>query len=134
MIVDPWGKILAECDPEKELDVAVAEIDVEKIHSVRKNMPCLEHRRSDIYSLAALKLKRNDFTSNFMFQTFPIPEETIFYESQHSLAFCNIRCVVIGRILFNIKYIVQEVLTIISLTLKTKYIYRCSSSVAKTSS
>lgn len=43
MIVDPWGRILAEC-PEGE-GVAVAEIDPEVVRSIRAGLPSLAHRR-----------------------------------------------------------------------------------------
>ena len=43
MIVDPWGKILARA-PDKECFIA-AEIDLEYLHKVRRELPCLAHRR-----------------------------------------------------------------------------------------
>lgn len=67
---------------------------------VRSNMPCLEHRRNDIYSLHPLEISIPEPTKEFLFQTFPIPISTIFYETEHSISFTNIRCVVKGRILF----------------------------------
>ena len=42
MIIDPWGKIL-DC-VEKGSGVAIAEIELEKQKTLRKNFPCLEHR------------------------------------------------------------------------------------------
>ena len=47
MIVDPWGKILAEI-PEGE-GLALAEIDLDHLEQVRQNLPCLKNRRSDVY-------------------------------------------------------------------------------------
>ena len=47
MIVDPWGKVLAEI-PEGE-GLAMAEIDLDYLDQVRANLPCLEMRRSDLY-------------------------------------------------------------------------------------
>lgn len=44
LIVDPWGKILAEGSPNKEA-VIVAEVDLEYLRKVRKNLPALEHRK-----------------------------------------------------------------------------------------
>lgn len=104
MIVDPWGKILAECQENSELDVAIAEIDLDKIEKIKLNMPCFNHRRHDIYSLTPLEYKNEipkKQIEKFMFSKFEIPNETIFYESDKSLAFTNIRCVVPGRILFS---------------------------------
>jgi len=47
MIVDPWGTVIAQC-PETT-GIAVAEIDLELLEKVRKNMPCENHRRDDLY-------------------------------------------------------------------------------------
>ena len=44
LIIDPWGKILA--DGGKETGVSMAEIDMEKVTSIRKQMPSLEHDRN----------------------------------------------------------------------------------------
>lgn len=44
MIIDPWGRIVAEC---REGDgVAVADIDPAEIARVRQQLPSLEHRRA----------------------------------------------------------------------------------------
>lgn len=47
MIVDPWGKILCEIDEGQGL--AMAEIDFDYLAQARQNLPCLEHRRTDLY-------------------------------------------------------------------------------------
>ena len=50
LVVDPWGTIVAECKEEgEEVDaaagsLAVAEIDLDFLHSVRERMPVAEHR------------------------------------------------------------------------------------------
>ncbi|XP_047359555.1 nitrilase and fragile histidine triad fusion protein NitFhit [Vespa velutina] len=49
MIIDPWGTILAQCA--EKIGVAVAEIDLDLLAKIRKNMPCEQHRRTDLYSL-----------------------------------------------------------------------------------
>lgn len=100
LIVDPWGKVVAECDQAVVPDVAFTEIDPSKIESVRNNMPCFEHRRDDIYQIRSLinPLKTN-VQKDFMFGPHVIPKETVFYESVHSFAFTNIRCVVPGHVL-----------------------------------
>ncbi|KAL7292399.1 deaminated glutathione amidase [Trichogramma pretiosum] len=54
MIIDPWGTIIAQC-MEKQ-GVAVAEIDLDIIDKVRRNMPNEQHRRTDLYP-AILPLK-----------------------------------------------------------------------------
>ncbi|KAL8655503.1 MAG: hypothetical protein Q9226_003030 [Calogaya cf. arnoldii] len=49
MIVSPWGDIVAELGGEKkdEPEIAVGEIDLEKMEEIRKEMPLL--RRMDVY-------------------------------------------------------------------------------------
>lgn len=49
MIIDPWGTVLAQCA--EKIGIAVAEIDLDLLAKIRKNMPCKEHRRKDLYSL-----------------------------------------------------------------------------------
>lgn len=44
LIVDPWGKILVEGSANKE-QVIVADVDLEYLRKVRKNLPALEHRK-----------------------------------------------------------------------------------------
>ncbi|MCF2970896.1 carbon-nitrogen hydrolase family protein [Synechococcus sp. Nb3U1] len=44
MILDPWGVILADAGGEKP-GVAIAEIDPERLQSVRRQMPSIQHRR-----------------------------------------------------------------------------------------
>ncbi|OGI13235.1 MAG: hypothetical protein A3I68_02280 [Candidatus Melainabacteria bacterium RIFCSPLOWO2_02_FULL_35_15] len=44
LIVDPWGKILAE-GPANGETVIFADIDLEYLKQVRKNLPALEHRK-----------------------------------------------------------------------------------------
>lgn len=95
---------MAQCDNSKDVDVATAEIDLTVIDKVRGNMPCLEHRRNDIYSLVPVDMKGIRFTEAFLFQTYPIHVDTIFYETEHSVAFTNVRCVVNGRILLMLLY------------------------------
>lgn len=96
-MVDPWGKIIAKCDNSKEVDVAVTDIDLGIAVKVRQNMPCFEHRRNEIYSLSVVPEKLQPPNTEFVFEKYTIPNETIFHQSDHSLAFTNIRCVVPGR-------------------------------------
>ncbi|KAL2914778.1 Carbon-nitrogen hydrolase [Polyrhizophydium stewartii] len=51
MIVDPWGKIVAACGENKE-DVQVAEIDLDYLEAIRRDMPVESHRRHDVYTLS----------------------------------------------------------------------------------
>ncbi|CCA73038.1 probable NIT2-nitrilase [Serendipita indica DSM 11827] len=66
MIVDPWGTILAQCkefdnsansQPEvnssgEEDDLAIAEIDLDYLTQVRREMPLWDQRRADVYNLS----------------------------------------------------------------------------------
>lgn len=101
MVVNPWGTILGEANPDQDLDVVVAELDFGKLQSVRANMPCFEHRRDDVYNLstrAGLPYASGATAKEkFSFGGIEIPPETIFYVSEHCFAFTNIRCVVPGR-------------------------------------
>jgi predicted amidohydrolase len=45
MIVDPWGRVLAEC-PDGD-GIAVADIDPAEVIRVRQQLPSLEHRRPE---------------------------------------------------------------------------------------
>ncbi len=44
LIVDPWGKVLAEASADKE-EVIFAEIELDYLEKIRKNLPALEHRK-----------------------------------------------------------------------------------------
>lgn len=43
MIIDPWGEILAMV--EQGPGVAIADLDLDKLHSLRKSFPALQHRK-----------------------------------------------------------------------------------------
>lgn len=48
MIVNPWGEVLAKLgDEHKEPQIATAEIDLDLLSKIRKEIPLL--RRTDIY-------------------------------------------------------------------------------------
>ena len=44
MIVDPWGKVIAEADTEP--DLVLANIDLDYLESIRRRLPALEHRKA----------------------------------------------------------------------------------------
>ena len=50
--VDPWGTILAQMD-EKE-GICNVELDLEYVEKVRRELPLLAHRRTDLYELRRL--------------------------------------------------------------------------------
>lgn len=47
MIVDPWGKILAEAQTGEE--IIYADIDLNILNKVRQELPVLKHRRPELY-------------------------------------------------------------------------------------
>ena len=49
MIVNPWGKIIAEAGYDEEL--IIAEINLEEIATIREELPIIKNRRTDLYSL-----------------------------------------------------------------------------------
>ncbi len=49
MIVDPWGLVLAQAQDRP--GVIVADIDLEQIERVQRQIPCMEHRVSQLYQL-----------------------------------------------------------------------------------
>ena len=46
MIVDPWGVVVAQCGEGE--GVAIADIDLTYLDSVRANMPVQHHRNRDV--------------------------------------------------------------------------------------
>lgn len=116
-VVDPWGKILIECDKD---DTSVPQcrtttVSLESLANIRSRLPCFEHRRNDVYALAPIQMitadksvekTNSDFspipveeeaTPYFLFEKYPVPQSTTFLETPLSLAFTNVRCVVPGR-------------------------------------
>jgi len=49
MIVDPWGTVIARA-AETEMAV-VAEVSLDRLRQVRESLPCLQHRRPDVYMM-----------------------------------------------------------------------------------
>lgn len=49
MVVDPWGRIIAEAGEEE--GIIYAELDFEQLEQIRQQLPLLEHRRQDLYQL-----------------------------------------------------------------------------------
>lgn len=48
MIINPWGQVLAQAQDEPT--VLVSEIDLAEIEHVRAQIPCLQHRRPEVYN------------------------------------------------------------------------------------
>jgi predicted amidohydrolase len=58
MIVDPWGTVLA-CAPDT-VGVTVADLDFERQHRLRSELPALSNRRPDVYRLEKRQHGRSD--------------------------------------------------------------------------
>ena len=52
IVCDPWGTVLRQCD-EKE-QVAVTTLDMERVDAIRRQLPLLSARRTDVYELRKL--------------------------------------------------------------------------------
>ncbi|KAJ1893893.1 Carbon-nitrogen hydrolase, partial [Kickxella alabastrina] len=50
MIVDPWGSVVARCPRNSnEPEVALAEINLDFLEKVRREMPVFNHKRTDVF-------------------------------------------------------------------------------------
>ena len=47
MIIDPWGRVLAELP--QQVGVITARVDLDALQSMRTQLPCLHHRRPDLF-------------------------------------------------------------------------------------
>lgn len=50
MIIDPYGRILAEAGSDGET-VIISTLDIDLLENIRKEMPLFQHRRKDLYEL-----------------------------------------------------------------------------------
>ncbi|MFZ5646661.1 MAG: carbon-nitrogen hydrolase family protein [Bacillota bacterium] len=53
MIVDPWGDVISRAGEGEQ--VIIGEISRERIEKIRRELPLLKHRRTDIYSIERIK-------------------------------------------------------------------------------
>lgn len=53
MVVDPWGCVLAQCGQGPGL--CCAEIDLDYLRQVRRQMPLAQHRRHDLYGTVCIR-------------------------------------------------------------------------------
>jgi len=53
LIVNPWGQIIYEAQEYEA--ILYGEIDLEKVNTVRKELPLLKHRRLDVYDIKLVK-------------------------------------------------------------------------------
>ncbi len=50
-IVDPWGSVIAEANDGEEETLLVAQVDLEFLERLRREMTIQNHRRADVYTL-----------------------------------------------------------------------------------
>lgn len=50
IVVSPWGRVVAQLDAGE--DRLLAEIDLDEVERVRRELPVLQHRRTDVYDLS----------------------------------------------------------------------------------
>uniref|UniRef100_A0AC34RAK4 Bis(5'-adenosyl)-triphosphatase n=1 Tax=Panagrolaimus sp. JU765 TaxID=591449 RepID=A0AC34RAK4_9BILA len=95
MVVDPNGAVIAQCS-DKE-DLIVAKIDLDYLDVIRSRLNILGDRRKDLYTV---HFKENlAIKEAAKFAEHVIPAEQIFYETQKSFAFVNIKPVTNGHVL-----------------------------------
>jgi len=101
MIVDPWGVVVAQCGEGE--GVAMANIDLEYLNNIKRNMPVQQQRRTDLYGVVGIRsqdpveLPGEDFV--FEFGPAKVPGLCIFYRTELSVAFNNKKPVVEGHFL-----------------------------------
>ncbi|XP_069356653.1 nitrilase and fragile histidine triad fusion protein NitFhit isoform X2 [Maniola hyperantus] len=121
LCVDPWGEVLADCGDSAPC-YKIAEINGDKIADVRRNMPVFQHRRPDVYSLYTLSVRNQMLPEHsgevkksketppenqtpaptgemYVFGHNRVPESCVFFKSELTYAFVNLRCVIPGHVL-----------------------------------
>ncbi|XP_026739798.1 nitrilase and fragile histidine triad fusion protein NitFhit isoform X2 [Trichoplusia ni] len=117
LCVDPWGTVLADCE-EVSPCYKIVEISQQKLKEVRTNMPVFRHRRREVYSLYTLSLRKELLPAHnsnppasasapppssnepgYTFGHVKVPETCVFYKSDLTYAFVNLRCVIPGHVL-----------------------------------
>lgn len=99
-VIDPWGTVIAQC--REGTSLALAMIDLEYLNKVRREMPVFTHRRHEIYHQPtcvspSLPLSLPEEDAVFVFGQVTVRGWAVFYQSRHSVAFVNRKCVVPGR-------------------------------------
>ena len=80
--------------------VVTADIDLEKLRTVRRNMPVQEHRRHDLYGrVRSMESVPGQDEPDFRFGSVSVSGGHIFLKSSLSVAFVNKKPVVEGHVL-----------------------------------
>uniref|UniRef100_A0A915IQJ8 Bis(5'-adenosyl)-triphosphatase n=1 Tax=Romanomermis culicivorax TaxID=13658 RepID=A0A915IQJ8_ROMCU len=99
MVVDPWGTVVAQCN--EGVGFCLASIDLNYLANVRKNLPCFEHRRLDLYDVPSQnndKFFDPDQSATYTFGQVLIPSSHVFVLTHLSFAFVNIKPVLPGHV------------------------------------
>uniref|UniRef100_A0A7E4VXA6 Nitrilase and fragile histidine triad fusion protein NitFhit n=1 Tax=Panagrellus redivivus TaxID=6233 RepID=A0A7E4VXA6_PANRE len=106
MIVDPYGKVVAQCSDKEGL--AIAEIDLDYQNQIRQNLDVFSHRRNDLYSIYYKERLEVDAVSPALFGAIEIPPSQIFYRSRLSFAFVNLKPILPGHVLISPTRVVER--------------------------
>ena len=49
IVCDPWGTVVRQCDEREQ--IAVTTLDMARVVSVRRQLPILSARRTDVYEM-----------------------------------------------------------------------------------
>jgi predicted amidohydrolase/diadenosine tetraphosphate (Ap4A) HIT family hydrolase len=106
MIVDPYGKVVAQCSDREGL--CYAEIDLNYIKEVRQGLNMIGDRRGDLYTTYyKQKFPTEGVDATFADKT--IPASSVFYRSRLSFAFVNLHPLVPGHVLVSPNRVVQSI-------------------------
>jgi len=98
LIVSPWGEVLADGGQGEK--VITANIDLDHLRTVRRNMPVQEHRRHDLYGrVRTEETVPGQGEPDFTFGSVSVPGGAIFLKSSLSVAFVNKKPVLEGHVL-----------------------------------
>ncbi|KAG8230204.1 hypothetical protein J437_LFUL009265 [Ladona fulva] len=95
MIVDPWGKVLAEFTDDNE-GVILADLDLKKLANIRRNMPVADHQREDLYYLKRNVISSINDQPTYKFGEVTLKNSVLFYKTSLTMAFVNKRNVLPG--------------------------------------
>ena len=95
MVIDPWGAVVAQCSEGTGLALATIEL-TDRIETIRRDMPVLNHRRNEIYGPSIIPPLPDD-DELIHFGQVNIRGWSVFHRGRTSVAFVNRKCVVPGR-------------------------------------
>ncbi|XP_065348499.1 deaminated glutathione amidase [Cloeon dipterum] len=98
MVVDPWGAVVAQCS--EGTGLALAQIDLESLKSIRTRMPVVEHRRPDLYPTDLRGPVHSPANEEiFTFGQVKVLGASVVAKTALTIAFTNKKCVVPGHML-----------------------------------